>query len=96
MNSIAADLLQSRPPRASLKSSNEIIADLKETLSDFNSCHESLGELSGSSDEGQENLEHAFKTVNDKKREKKKKRKLALTPGKEQFLKRANTQASPQ
>ena len=76
-NSIAADLLHSKPTRA-----EEIIADIKETLSDFNSCQESLSELSGSSDEGQEGLGHALKTVNEKKRDKKKKKKAGPNPRK--------------
>ena len=80
------------------------IADIHDALSDFNSCQESFGEQSsssdadvGSSDEDAGALEkrNGFLTANEKKRLKKFKRKLALTPGKEQFLKKPNTQVSP-
>ena len=99
-NSLADEILNSTSltMRAS-KSIFSNIADIQESLSDFNSCAESTGEISSSSEEDEDSLEkdtnYGFKTVNDKKREKRNKRKLALTPGKEEFLKKPNTQLSP-
>ena len=34
--------------------------------------------------------EHVYETMNDRQRKKRKKRKLKLTPGKEEFLKKPN------
>ena len=72
------------------------IADLQETLTDFNSCQSSTSS-SGSSDEGSVDFEEkkGFQTVNDKKREKRNKRKIALTPHKDQFLKKPKQNVSP-
>ena len=99
--SLAAELLGTMP-RLTMRTSKSIlknIADITETLSDFNSCAESLGESSSSSsDESEPPLDkenEGFKTMNDRKRKKKAKRRLALTPGKEQFLKKQNTKISP-
>ena len=68
------------------------------SLSDFNSCVSSPDMSDTSSDEEDIENKHekpAFKTANEKKRAKKVKRKLNLTPGKDQFLKKQNTQISP-
>ena len=109
--SLAAELLnfsQSVTMRAG-KSIFKDIDDISEALSDFNSCNESIAEPSSSSSdesdaqdhtENSENSENGlsnigFQTANDKKRCKKYKRKLKLTPGKEQFLKKPNNKASP-
>ena len=67
------------------------VKDLTDRLSDFGSCTSELSESSGSStggdESGEENLENGgFKTMNEKKRIK----KLKITPGKEQFLKKPN------
>ena len=98
--SLAAEILGTQSSSLTLKTSKSIlssIADIQDSLSDFNSCVDSTSELSSSSDEAEDNPEKDnFKTANQKKREKKLKRKLALTPGKEQFLKKQNTQHSPQ
>ena len=96
-NSLAADILinKSSETKNSLISS---IVDLHEALSDFNSCQEFSDSTSGSSsDDDPSHLEtqNWLKSAKEKKIEKKKKRKLALTPGKEQFLKKQNTQISP-
>ena len=94
MDSIAAQILGSLTPRPDLlrtKSMLSELRDLTERLSDFGSC------LSSSSDEnsGEENSEiGGFKTMNELKRIKKKKRKLKLTPGKESFLKKPNLDRS--
>jgi hypothetical protein len=87
--SIAAEILQPgtlRPEFLRTKSVLNELKDLTERLSDFGSC------VSSSSDDSeQENIENGgFKTVNEKKRIKKNKRKLKITPGKEDFLKKPN------
>ena len=100
-NSIAAQLLaSSNLTKISSKALLSDIADIRGSLSDFNSCIESTGDTSNDSEDGitdlgKENLEHP-KTMNDQKRLKKRKRKLAITPGKEDFLKKPNNQNSPQ
>ena len=70
------------------------IADIQESLSDFNSCVESSGEGSGSSDDDCDTLKvdkkGEPKSLNDRKCEKKFKRKLVLTPSKEDFFKKPN------
>ena len=61
---------------------------ISEHLSDFGSC---LSMSSSDGDSMEENGASAgFQTLNEKKRNKKKKRKLKLTPGKDQFLKKPN------
>ena len=87
--SIAAEILQPgtlRPDFLRTKSVLNELKDLTERLSDFGSC------VSSSSDDSeQENIENGgFKTLNEKKRIKKNKRKLKITPGKEDFLKKPN------
>ena len=98
-NSLAAELLGSKEYswKTSSKSILSNIADIQDSLSDFNSCVESTNDRTSSSDEaetGKEIIE--CKTANDKKREKKRKRKLAVTPEKEQFLKKQDLKRSPQ
>ena len=68
-----------------------------ESLSDFNSCAESLA--NSSSDDSEVSVlseNNGFKTMNEKKRFKKAQKRLRGTPDKEQFLKKANYQKSPQ
>ena len=105
--SLAAELLQTQSQYSSIrqKTSKSIlsnIADIQDALSEFGSCREE----SSSSSEGSESSssvdgnDESFKivgprTLNERKRSRKNKRKLALTPGKEQFLKKPNTQISP-
>ena len=71
---------------------------LKGSLSDFNSCIESM-DSSGSSSDDEDNLKINTlaepTTMNEKKRLKSIKRRLALTPGKEDFIKKQNTKLSP-
>ena len=72
------------------------IEDISESLSDFNSCVES-SDLSNRSDDDEaakESEKNGYSSLNDKKRGKKAKRKLKLTPGKDQFLKKKNIQLS--
>ena len=64
---------------------------LTEQLSDIGSCVEELSSDSGTGNENsEEEKSGGFKTLNEKKRNKKTKRKLKLTPGKDQFLKKPN------
>lgn len=101
-NSLAADILgmQSSLARAPSKTLLSSITNLTETLSEFNSCAESFGESSSSSGEDEAAPKpvqnEVFKTMNDKKREKRGKRKHAQSPDKDQFmLKKPNKQESP-
>ena len=72
------------------------IQDIADTLSDFQSCKESSASSSSDESEASDRSEKSvLQSVNDKKRLKKAKRKLALTPGKEQFLKKPKSQGSP-
>ena len=100
-NSLAAELLAGKDSEHSWKASTRSIlsslADIQNSLSDFNSCVESTNDGTSSSDEAETGKEISEgKTANDKKREKKRKRKLACTPEKEQFLKKQNLKISPQ
>ena len=66
------------------------LKDITDKLSDFGSCMSELSDTSGDGS-GEESVEvEGFKTMNEKKRNKKKKRKLKLTPGKEEFQKKPN------
>ena len=68
-----------------------------ESLSDFNSCAESLANSSSDDSEASVMSENnEFKTMNEKKHFKKAQKRLRGTPDKEQFLKKANYQKSPQ
>ena len=100
-NSIAAEIIGKPSSLTAAKSLLAQIADLKESLSDFNSCAESLPESSTTSDDTSDDLEEKTevksKNMNEKKREKKRKRKSVQTPNKEDFLrKKANHQKTPQ
>ena len=88
MGSLAAELLDSPsfPPIGSLAKTKSLLMDLKEMserLSDFGSCKSSSSEQSGG-----ESDSNAFKTMNDRKRGYKKKRKASHTPDKDSFLKK--------
>ena len=100
-NSIAAEIIGKPSSLTAAKTLLAQIADLKESLSDFNSCAESLPESSTTSDDTSDDLEEKTevnsKNMNEKKREKKRKRKSVQTPSKEDFLrKKANHQKTPQ
>ena len=99
-NSLAADLLSvSSPKQSKLALLSRDIAGLTESLSDFNSCVESAADVSSSSDDSdirQEPERKEFKSMNEKKRGRKAKRKLLVTPNKEEFLKKPNNQKTPQ
>ena len=58
---------------------------MSERLSDFGSCRSSSSE---SESETKNENDDGFKTMNEKKRGWKKKRKLSLTPNKESLLKK--------
>ena len=88
--SLAAEILgtPSHSPINTLARSKSLLADLKEMsdrLSDFGSCRSSSSE--SESETKNENGE-GFKTMNEKKRGWKNKRKLSLTPNKESLLKK--------
>ena len=91
--SLAAEILGTLTPRPDLLRAKAIlneVKDMTDRLSDFGSC---VSESSGtcSDDSGDESdIKGGFQTMNEKKRNKKTKRKLKLTPGKEQFLKKPN------
>ena len=99
-HSLAAEILCSRRLSSTIKTNiMASIADIQESLSDFNSCVESSGEGSVSSDDDCDTLKvdkkGEPKSLNDRKREKKLKRKLVLTPSKEDFFKKPNRHTSP-
>ena len=104
-NSIAAEILGKSPSLTFTagKSIFSNIRDIQESLSDFASANDSVSdasvEPSSSSDDTalKKDQNQGFRTANDKKRSKRYKRKLALTPSKEDFvLKKPNNQTSPQ
>ena len=94
-NSLAAELLEPESMRPDLLRTKTMLNDLKdltERLSDFGSCISSQSSTS-SDDSDKDSLaqaEEGFKTANEKKRIKRSKRKLKVTPSKEEFLKKPN------
>ena len=87
LGSLAAEVLDSPsfPPKGSLAKTKNILLDLKEIserLSDFGSC------VSSSEQSGEESDSIEYKTMNDRKRGWKKKRKASLTPDKDFLLKK--------
>ena len=97
-NSLSADILGLKPPILTAKAKGLLssLSEIHDSLSDFNSCLESSGSCSSSEQEVDlKEKGTVVKSMNDKKREKKKKRKLKLTPSKEQLLKKPNTQQTP-
>ena len=94
-DSLAAELLDTVHPRADLLRTKSALNDLKvltDQLSEFGSCISSDVTSSGedSVDAEEKSESDGFKTMNERKRNKKKKRKFKLTPGKETFLKKPN------
>ena len=86
--SLAEDLLNA--PRFDLEKTNLMINELKEQLSDFASCIESSQASSDDSNDERGDKNDGFKTLNEKKRIKKSKRKHKMSPDKEIFLKKPN------
>lgn len=91
-NSLASELLQFETSRPDFHRTKAVMSELKELtqrLSDFESC---VSHNSSSSDDSEhEGLAiEGFKSVNEKNRIKKSKRKLKITPNKEDFLKKPN------
>lgn len=88
---------------ADLTKTKLLVNEVKDCLSDFGSC---ISETSGDDETGDSDSDDNkaitgdkvadHNTMNEKKRLKKLKRKLRVTPGKEQFLKKANMAVSPQ
>ena len=88
--SLADELLSTQVSRPGFLKAKSMLADLKDMndrLSEFGSCKSTSSE-SGGDEHVDEKL--GYKSANEKKRIKKKKRKLKLTPGKEDFFKKPN------
>ena len=88
--SIAAEILGSPsfPIRGTLDKTKSLLSDLRqmsEQLSEFGSC---VSSSSSSEQSGNESEDKEYKTMNDKKRGWKKKRKLSITPNKDSFVKK--------
>ena len=97
LDSIAADIILE--PRPDMSKTNLLVNELKECLSDFGSCisvSESSNVDDSDSRDSKESSNNAsgWQNMNEKKRLKKKKRKLKLTPGKEEFKKKPNLTVS--
>ena len=93
-DSLAAEILT---PRERKKTHLNNIRDMSRKVSDFESCQSSLS--SAISDSEGSTTEHSeiqgFKTMNNKKRNYRQKRKASLTPRKEDFVKKQNKSSSP-
>ena len=100
--SLASDILGLSPSLETSKLVLNRLRNLQDSLSDFRSCAGSDfsgGVSMSSSDDSDDNLKEKKEvdhTVHDKKRFRKQKRKLAVTPTKQFFLKKPNLQISPQ
>ena len=100
--SLASDILGLSPSLESSRLLMNRLRNLQDSLSDFKSCADSdySGGLSMSSsndsDDDLKEKKEVVHSVNDKKRFKRQKRKLAVTPTKDFFLKKPNLQNSPQ
>ena len=91
-NSLAAELL-SEPDytaRPGLLRTQSMLKEIADQLSDFGSCRSELSSCSSDDSVVNNSGNEGFKTMNERKRNKKFKRKLKLTPGKDQFLKKPN------
>ena len=94
--SIAADILASSKPFQNTKLAVDELKDLTEKLSDFNSCiSDSEGSTSSKVEETDGEKSASWKSMNEKKRYKKNKRKNSTTPNKDQFLKKSVLESSP-
>ena len=98
-HSIAAELLDTefaRPDLIGTKSLLTEIRDMADKLSEFESCTSDLSESDSSSDHASLEIDGTggFMSMNEKKRNKKFKRRLKLTPNKEEFLKKPNLSKS--
>ena len=88
-NSLAADLLATLgSSSAGVKVATTEIRDWSERMSDFNSCISQSDSSSSEYADREEVSNLGWKTMNDKKREKRKKRKNSLTPNKDLFMKK--------
>ena len=101
--SLAAELL-ARTPRPDLNRTKALVSDLKDCLSDFGSCvsemsDDDYGEDADDnreiSDDSMAQVVAGYQTLNEKRRIKRNKRKMKLTPGKDEFLKKPNLVLSP-
>ena len=90
--SLAAEIMSTQSTRPEVLKTKSILNELKglsEQLSDFGSC---ISSSDSSNDDTEDEIKEneGFKSMNEKRRNKKSKRKLKLTPGKEDFLKKPN------
>ena len=86
-NSLSAELLATQQIRPQLLKTRDDLKDLSDRVSEFSSCMSSQDNSTDDSDHGQQ-VKDGLKTLNDKKRYKKNKRKLKITPDKDSFLKK--------
>ena len=95
--SLASEILDNPPPTQSLLLQLQGIRDsISDLNSEFNSCNESPGEESSSSEYAENNQKTSWAEQDEKKNSKKKKRKL-VSPTKNEFLKKkASRKNSPQ
>ena len=94
-DSTAGEILDinSKPDFLKFHAALNDLKGLTEQLSDFGSCLSSFDSSEESGDEKQvveSAAKEDFKCMNDKKRNKRNKRKLKISPGKEIFLKKLN------
>ena len=104
--SLAADILQaSSSVTPHFDKAKSLLVNLKEMtnrLSEFESCRSSGSSSSSSEDEqeveqsAKDTDDEGFKTMNDRKRSWKLKRKNSTTPSKDSFVKKLNQNSSPQ
>ena len=86
-NSLSAELLATQQIRPQLLKTRDDLKDLSDRVSEFSSCMSSQDNSTDDLDHGQQ-VKDGLKTLNDKKRYKKNKRKLKITPDKDSFLKK--------
>ena len=98
LGSLASEvILASQDTKPGLSRTRDLIKDLNEQLDHFASCQSSQSSQSGSSsdgdgdDEDNTNDRDEYKTMNDRRRAYKNKRKASSTPTQESFLKKSNT-----
>ena len=96
--SLAADILQTSSVTPNFLRAKSLLSEVKEMaarLSDFESCHSSSEDDLDDVVVGNDTGDEGFKTMNDKKRYWKNKRKNSTTPSKDSFVKKLNQNTSP-
>ena len=95
--SIASEVIQSVEKRSSFDRAKNLLSevrDLSSRLSEYESCWSS--DTGNEEGEAFDDGEGPFKTMNERKRGWRKKRKISNSPTKESFLKKQNVSCSPQ